>query len=270
MVTNNTDVEYQEVVDQVLELGEDRNGRTAESFKSVFGSRMEFNLKDGFPILTTKSVHFKSVAVELLWFLRGDTNIGYLKDYGVSIWDEWADESGELGPVYGKQWRSWPKANGESVDQITRLINDLRSSPYGRRHLVVAWNPAEIDEMALPPCHCLFQFFVGERGLSCQLYQRSVDVGLGLPFNIASYALLTYMIAKELDLEVDRFIHVGGDVHLYHNHIEAVDDQMNRSHFEAPRLWLNPDVKSIFDYTPEDIKLINYQCHGRVKLPVAV
>ena len=264
------DLEYASIVDQVLESGEDRNGRTQESFKSIFGTRMEFDLRAGFPILTTKNVHFKSVVVELLWFLRGDTNIKYLKDNGVSIWDEWADAKGELGPVYGKQWRSWPKQDGSTVDQIARLLKDLKESPHGRRHLVVAWNPAEIDEMALPPCHCLFQFFIGERGLSCQLYQRSVDVGLGLPFNIASYALLTHMIAAELDIDVDRFIHVGGDVHLYHNHIDAVDAQVNRLGYVAPRLWINPDVRSIFDYHPEDFKLIDYQCHGRVKLPVAV
>jgi thymidylate synthase len=262
------DLDYANLVDDIISYGEDRSGRTAESFRSIFGSRMEFNLREGFPILTTKNVHFKSVVVELLWFLRGDSNIKYLKDHGVSIWDEWANAEGELGPVYGKQWRSWPSPSGP-IDQISRLIEDLRKSPQSRRHLVVAWNPAEINSMALPPCHCLFQFFLGEKGLSCQLYQRSVDVGLGLPFNISSYALLTHLIAKELNVDVDRFIHVGGDVHLYHNHIEGVGNQVLRSSYDLPRLWLNPDVTGIFNYTPEDIKLINYQSHAKIKLPIA-
>lgn len=282
---NFTDEEYKDIVREVLANGEPRADRTGVGTHSVFGTRMEFDLQAGFPILTTKRVHWKSVVTELLWFLRGDTNIKYLHDNGCTIWDEWADENGDLGPVYGKQWRSFPRYRdrdgtegyttgytpmiNQPVDQIKNVIESLKTSPAGRRHLVVAWNPGEIEDMALPPCHVLFQFYINNYNeLSCQLYQRSVDVGLGLPFNIASYALLTHLIAKELGLGVDKFIHVGGDVHIYDNHREALTEQIQRQSFMAPALSLAD--KSIFDMEPSDIRLTLYENAGPVAMKVAV
>ena len=282
---NFTDEEYKDIVREVLANGEPRADRTGVGTHSVFGTRMEFDLQAGFPILTTKRVHWKSVVTELLWFLRGDTNIAYLHEHGCTIWDEWADVDGELGPVYGKQWRSFPRYTGREyvegfttgyspminkpVDQIKEVIEGLRNNPKSRRHLVVAWNPAELDRMALPPCHVLFQFYINNNNeLSCQLYQRSVDVGLGLPFNIASYALLTHLIAKELNLGVNRFIHVGGDVHIYDNHRDALDAQINRSSFKAPKLIIAD--KPLFELKPDDITLEDYQSHPGIKMKVAV
>lgn len=269
MYLNPHDDKYLGLVAHVLETGEDRDDRTGVGTRGIFGSALEFDLQAGFPILTTKSTHFHSVVVELLWFLRGDTNIKYLKDNKCSIWDEWADENGDLGPVYGKQWRSFPRPDGGSVDQIKNVVEGLRADPFSRRHLVVAWNPGEIDEMALPPCHVLFQFYVDTKGrLSCQLYQRSVDIGLGLPFNIASYALLTHMIAHELGLKVGKFRHIGGDVHIYQNHIDALYSQMERDHHPAPELQMSFD--SMFTARPEDFKLVNYKHSGKLPMEVAV
>ena len=230
---------------------------------------MRFNLHDSFPVLTTKKLHLKSIIHELLWFLSGDTNISYLKDNGVSIWDDWADESGDLGPVYGKQWRSWETPDGNE-DQISNLVEQLKTNPESRRHIVTAWNPADVDRMALPPCHCLFQFYVAEGKLSCQLYQRSADIFLGVPFNIASYALLTRMLAQVCDLEAGDFIHTLGDAHLYLNHLEQAKKQLRRTPYLSPQIKINPSVKNIFDFTYEDFELVDYYSHPHIPAPVAV
>ncbi len=265
---------YLDLLAEVLADGVDRSDRTGVGARSLFGRQMRFDLASGFPLLTTKRVHFKSVALELLWFLRGDTNVRWLQGRGVSIWDEWADADGELGPVYGKQWRSWAAPDGRSVDQIARVLDGLHANPYGRRHVVSAWNPAEIEDMALPPCHCLFQFFVapgaaGRERLSCQLYQRSADVFLGVPFNIASYALLTHMVAQSLGLEPGEFVHTLGDAHLYRNHMEQARLQLTRAPLPAPRLTLAPR-RDLFAFDYEDITLHGYAPHPPIKAPVAV
>ena len=253
-----------------MQHGTSKEDRTGTGTLSVFGYQMRFNLQEGFPLVTTKKVHTKSIVHELLWFLKGETNIKYLKDNGVSIWDEWADENGNLGPVYGYQWRSWPSANGEYIDQITQLIDQIKNNPDSRRLLVNAWNVSEISKMKLPPCHILFQFYVADGKLSCQLYQRSADLFLGVPFNIASYALLTHMVAQVCDLEVGDFIHTLGDAHIYSNHFEQVNLQLTRSPLPLPTLKLNPEVKNIFDFTYEDIAFENYQSHPAIKAIVAV
>ena len=253
-----------------MQHGTKKEDRTGTGTVSVFGYQMRFNLQDGFPLVTTKKVHTKSIIHELLWFLKGETNIKYLKDNGVSIWDEWADENGNLGPVYGYQWRSWPSANGEHIDQITQLIEQIKKNPDSRRLLVNAWNVSEISKMKLPPCHILFQFYVADGKLSCQLYQRSADLFLGVPFNIASYALLTHMVAQVCNLEVGEFIHTLGDAHIYSNHFEQVNLQLTREPLPLPTLKLNSEVKNIFDFTYEDIAIENYQSHPAIKAAVAV
>ena len=247
-----------------------KEDRTGTGTQSVFGYQMRFNLQDGFPLLTTKKVHLKSIIHELLWFISGDTNIGYLRENGVTIWDEWADEHGNLGPVYGHQWRSWSCPNGKAIDQLSEVINLIQHNPNSRRMLVTAWNPAEVDQMALPPCHCLFQFYVANGKLSCQLYQRSADVFLGVPFNIASYALLTMMIAQVCGLEPGEFIHTTGDTHIYKNHFDQVALQLSREPRKLPTMKLNPDVKSIFDFKYEDFTLEGYDPWPAIKAPVAV
>ena len=262
--------QYLNLLEHVLETGTDRGDRTGTGTRSVFGHQMRFDLSQGFPVVTTKKLHLRSIIIELLWFLRGDTNIGWLKDNGVSIWDEWADENGDLGPVYGYQWRSWPAPNGEAVDQIANLVRDLKQNPNSRRHLVSAWNPALVDDMALPPCHCLFQFYVADGKLSCQLYQRSADIFLGVPFNIASYALLTQMLAQVCDLEAGEFIHTFGDAHIYHNHFEQARLQLSRQPLSLPKMKINPDVKDLFEFTYEDFELEDYESHPHIKAPVAV
>ena len=262
--------QYNDLLRHVMQHGTKKEDRTGTGTVSVFGYQMRFNLQDGFPLVTTKKVHTKSIIHELLWFLKGETNIKYLKDNGVSIWDEWADENGNLGPVYGYQWRSWPSANGEHIDQITQLIDQIKKNPDSRRLLVNAWNVSEISKMKLPPCHILFQFYVADGKLSCQLYQRSADLFLGVPFNIASYALLTHMVAQVCDLEVGEFIHTLGDAHIYSNHFEQVNLQLTREPLPLPTLKLNPDVKNIFDFTYEDIAIENYQSHPAIKAAVAV
>ena len=260
---------YLDLLADVLAHGVERDDRTGTGARSVFGRQMRFDLQAGFPLLTTKKLHFKSVAVELLWFLRGDTNVRWLQDHGVSIWDEWADAQGELGPVYGKQWRSWAAPDGRSIDQITRLLEGLRTNPNSRRHIVSAWNPTEVEDMALPPCHCLFQFFVAEGRLSCQLYQRSADIFLGVPFNIASYALLTHMVAEVLGLQPGEFVHTLGDAHLYLNHLEQAELQLTRAPLPPPRLTLAPRT-DLIAFTYEDIRLEDYQAHPHIKAKVAV
>lgn len=254
----------------VLETGTFKGDRTGTGTQSIFGYQMRFNLADGFPLVTTKKVHLRSIIHELLWFLKGETNIKYLKDNGVSIWDEWADENGELGPVYGYQWRSWPARNGEKIDQIANLIDMIKRNPNSRRLMVTAWNPADVDQMALPPCHSLFQFYVADGKLSCQLYQRSADIFLGVPFNIASYALLTLMVAQVCNLKPGDFVHTFGDAHLYSNHIEQAKLQLSRECRPLPTMKLNPDVKDIFSFTFEDFTLENYDPHPHIKAPVAV
>jgi len=254
----------------VLENGTDRGDRTGTGTRSVFGHQMRFDLSKGFPVVTTKKLHLRSIIIELLWFLRGETNIKWLKDNGVSIWDEWADENGDLGPVYGYQWRSWPSPDGSSIDQIKTLVKSLKENPNSRRHIVSAWNPALVDDMALPPCHCLFQFYVANGKLSCQLYQRSADIFLGVPFNIASYALLVHMLAQVCDLEVGDFVHTFGDAHLYHNHFEQAREQLSRQTLPLPVMKLNPDVKDLFAFTYEDFTLEGYESHPHIKAPVAV
>jgi thymidylate synthase len=254
----------------VRDNGLRRTDRTGTGTISVFGYQMRFDLAEGFPVVTTKKLHLRSIIHELLWFLKGDTNIRYLKENGVSIWDEWADENGDLGPVYGSQWRSWPAPDGQKIDQISNVIEQIRTNPDSRRLIVSAWNPAEVDNMALPPCHSLFQFYVSDGKLSCQLYQRSADILLGVPFNIASYALLTLMIAQVCDLEPGDFIHTFGDAHLYINHLQQVDLQLSREPFPLPTVSLNPDIKSVFDFTYDDITLNNYQSHPAIKAPIAV
>ncbi|HKK39991.1 MAG TPA: thymidylate synthase [Cryomorphaceae bacterium] len=261
---------YHDLLNHIMENGVDKPDRTGTGIRSVFGYQMRFDLSEGFPLVTTKKVHLRSIIHELLWFLQGDTNIAYLKENGVRIWDEWADENGDLGPVYGYQWRSWPSPNGGKIDQISNLVENIKKNPYSRRHIVSAWNPAFVDEMALPPCHTLFQFYVADGKLSCQLYQRSADTFLGVPFNIASYALLTLMIAQVCDLEPGDFVHTFGDVHIYSNHFEQVREQLSREHRALPTMKLNPDVKDIFDFKFEDFTLENYNPHPLIKAPVAV
>ena len=262
--------QYLTLLEHVLNHGTEKDDRTGTGTRSVFGWQMRFKLADGFPLLTTKKVHTRSIFHELLWFLRGETNIAYLKENGVSIWDEWADEQGELGPVYGSQWRSWKTTSGQSIDQITNLIEGIKNNPNSRRHIVSAWNVGEVDQMALPPCHTMFQFYVANNKLSCQLYQRSADIFLGVPFNIASYALLTMMIAQTTGLEVGDFVHTFGDVHLYSNHIEQTNEQLSRDIRALPTLKLNPNITSVFDFTYEDIELVGYEPHPHIKAPVAV
>ena len=262
--------QYLTLLEHVLNHGTEKNDRTGTGTRSVFGWQMRFNLADGFPLITTKKIHTRSIFHELLWFLRGETNIAYLKDNGVSIWDEWADEQGELGPVYGSQWRSWKTTSGQSIDQITNLIEGIKNNPDSRRHIVSAWNVGEVDQMALPPCHTMFQFYVANNKLSCQLYQRSADIFLGVPFNIASYALLTMMIAQTTGLEVGDFVHTFGDAHLYSNHIEQTNEQLSRDIRALPTLKLNQNITSIFDFTYEDIELVGYEPHPHIKAPVAV
>jgi thymidylate synthase len=261
---------YHQLMRDLLKRGNQKSDRTGTGTVSLFGYQMRFDLQKGFPLVTTKKLHLRSIIHELLWFLKGDTNIKYLQDNKVTIWDEWADENGNLGPVYGKQWRSWQTADGRTIDQITNVINQIRSNPDSRRLLVVAFNPGDVDKMALPPCHAFFQFYVANGKLSCQLYQRSADVFLGVPFNIASYALLTHMVAQVCGLEVGDFVHTLGDAHLYSNHIEQAKLQLSREHFPLPQLKLNPDVKNIFDFKFEDIEIVNYQCHPAIKAEVAV
>lgn len=262
--------QYHQLLQHILEQGTDKTDRTGTGTRSVFGYQMRFNLAEGFPLVTTKKVHLKSIIHELLWFLKGETNIAYLKENGVSIWDEWADANGELGPVYGKQWRSWEGANGVVVDQVTDLIRQIRTNPDSRRLIISAWNVADLPRMALMPCHSLFQFYVAGGKLSCQLYQRSADVFLGVPFNIASYALLTLMIAQVCDLEPGDFVHTFGDVHIYNNHMEQVKLQLSRTPYPLPVMRLNPEVKDIFGFRFEDFTLENYQSHPAIKAPVAV
>jgi thymidylate synthase len=261
---------YLDLLRDVCENGAKRGDRTGTGTLSVFGRQMRFDLGKGFPLLTTKKVHLKSIIHELLWLLSGDTNIGYLKANGVSIWDEWADEAGDLGPVYGAQWRSWPARDGQTIDQITEVEKSLKSDASSRRHIVTAWNPADLPRMALAPCHCLFQFYVAEGRLSCQLYQRSADIFLGVPFNIASYALLTMMMAQIANLEPGEFIHTFGDVHLYLNHIEQAAEQLRREPGPLPHMALNPAVRSVFDFAYEDFTLSGYKPHPAIKAPVAV
>ena len=262
--------QYLELMRHVAERGHRKDDRTGTGTLSVFGWQMRFDLAEGFPLLTTKKLHTRSIIHELLWFLRGDTNIKYLKDNGVSIWDEWADENGELGPVYGKQWRSWEAPDGRSIDQISQLIEALKKNPDSRRHLVSAWNPAEVDRMALPPCHALFQFYVAGGKLSCQLYQRSADIFLGVPFNIASYALFTMMVAQVCGYELGDFVWTGGDCHLYTNHLEQTQLQLSRELRSLPRMRINPEVKDIFAFTIDDFTLEGYDPHPHIKAPVAV
>lgn len=261
---------YLDLMRHVLEHGVERDDRTGVGTRSLFGHQMRFDLSRGFPLLTTKKVHLRSIIHELLWFLMGDTNIAYLKEHGVSIWDEWADDNGDLGPVYGYQWRSWPDPRGGHVDQISHVLSQLRDNPMSRRLVVSAWNPALIDEMRLPPCHCLFQFYVSEGRLSCQLYQRSADIFLGVPFNIASYALLTVMMAEVTGLEPGDFVHTLGDAHLYLNHIEQAELQLSRTPREAPRLVLTPGVNSLFDYRFDDIRIEGYDPYPGIRAEVAV
>jgi thymidylate synthase len=260
---------YEDLLRLVLETGTPKADRTGTGTRSVFGHQMRFDLSAGFPLVTTKRVHLKSIAYELLWFLRGDSNVGWLREHGVSIWDEWADERGELGPVYGVQWRSWPTPDGGHVDQIAELMANLRRDPDSRRHIVSAWNVADIPSMALAPCHAFFQFYVADGKLSCQLYQRSADLFLGVPFNIASYALLTHMVAQQLDLEVGDFVWTGGDCHIYDNHVEQVREQLSREAFAPPTLRLRR-APSVFEYAFEDIEVLDYQHHPAIKAPVAV
>lgn len=263
-------IQYLDLMRHVLEHGAPKTDRTGTGTLSVFGSQMRFDLGAGFPLLTTKKLHTRSIIHELLWFLRGDTNIAYLKENGVSIWDEWADENGELGPVYGKQWRSWEGPEGLRVDQLQKLIDGLRNNPDSRRHIVSAWNPAEVDQMALPPCHALFQFYVANGRLSCQLYQRSADIFLGVPFNIASYALLTMMVAQVTGLQPGDFVWTGGDCHLYSNHLEQARLQLSRSPRPLPRMVLNPEVNDLFAFRFEDFSLEGYDPYPHISAPVAV
>lgn len=262
--------QYHELMDHALRHGVKKSDRTGTGTVSVFGYQMRFNLADGFPLVTTKKLFTKAIVHEVLWFLRGDTNIRYLKENGVSIWDEWADADGDLGPVYGHQWRSWPARDGSTIDQIALVQKMIRANPDSRRLIVTAWNPADVDRMALPPCHCLFQFYVADGKLSCQLYQRSADIFLGVPFNIASYALLTMMMAQVTGLEPGEFVHTFGDAHLYSNHIEQAELQLSRAPFKLPTMKINPDVRDIFAFRFEDFRLENYQAHPHIAAPVAV
>ncbi len=262
--------QYLKLLDHILQNGTQKGDRTGTGTISTFGYQMRFDLAEGFPVLTTKKLHLRSIIHELLWFLKGETNIKYLKDNGVRIWDEWADENGELGPVYGFQWRSWPNPDGSSVDQITKLVDSIKNNPNSRRHIVSAWNPSFVDDMALPPCHTMFQFYVADGKLSCQLYQRSADTFLGVPFNIASYALLTLMMAQVCDLKPGEFIHSFGDVHLYNDHIEQAKLQLTRTPGPLPTMKINPDVKDIFSFTGDDFELINYHAQAHIKANVSV
>jgi thymidylate synthase len=262
--------QYHQLLKHILDHGTDKQDRTGTGTRSVFGYQMRFDLSEGFPLVTTKKLHLRSIIHELLWFLRGDTNVGYLQDNGVSIWDEWADENGDLGPVYGYQWRSWPNPDGTSTDQITNLIQGIKRNPDSRRHIVSAWNPALVDQMALPPCHCLFQFYMADGKLSCQLYQRSADTFLGVPFNIASYALLTMMVAQVCGLKPGDFVHTFGDVHLYSNHLEQARLQLTRDPRPLPVMTLNPLVGDIFSFQYEDFSLTGYDPHPHIKAAVAV
>ena len=262
--------QYLDLLRHIRERGTRKDDRTGTGTLSVFGHQMRFDLSQGFPLLTTKKLHLKSIVYELLWFLRGDTNVRYLHDHGVSIWDEWADERGELGPIYGKQWRAWPGPDGKPIDQISRTIDLIRRNPDSRRIVVNAWNVGELEQMSLTPCHALFQFWVGDGKLSCQLYQRSADVFLGVPFNIASYALLTHMFAQQCDLAVGDFVWTGGDCHLYLNHFEQADEQLQRTPLPLPRLAIKRKPPSIFEYEFEDFQLLNYQAHPSIRAPIAV
>ena len=272
--------QYLQLLQKIIDTGVDKNDRTGTGTRSLFGHQMRFNLEEGYPLVTTKKLHLKSIIYELLWFLKGDTNVEYLNEHGVRIWDEWADKNGNLGPVYGKQWRSWNGAGGKTVDQVSELIQQLKTNPDSRRLIISAWNVADLPEMKLMPCHCLFQFYTtpsdplqngsGKRKLSCQLYQRSADVFLGVPFNIASYALLTLMIAQVCDMDPGEFVHSFGDVHLYKNHFEQAQLQLTRKPFALPKMKLNPEVKNILDFKFEDFELMNYQSHPSIKAPVAV
>ncbi|MDO5634505.1 MAG: thymidylate synthase [Micrococcus sp.] len=276
MVTVTTPTPYEDLLARIMATGEAKTDRTGTGTRSIFGAQLRFDLRDSFPLITTKRVHFRSVALELLWFLRGDSNVRWLQERGVRIWNEWADEHGDLGPVYGVQWRSWPRRDGGTVDQIAAVMESLRTSPDSRRHLVTAWNPGDVEDMALPPCHALFQFHVapdhdgGPGRLSCQLYQRSADMFLGVPFNIASYALLTRMVAHQLGFQPGEFIWTGGDCHIYSNHEEQVREQLTRSPYPAPRLEFTRRPASIFDYEFEDFALLDYQHHPTISAPVAV
>lgn len=262
--------QYLDMMRHVLEHGEDKGDRTGTGTRSVFGYQMRFDLQEGFPLVTTKKLHLRSIIYELLWFLNGDTNIQYLKDNGVSIWDEWADENGDLGPVYGEQWRSWKKPDGTTIDQISNVLEQIKNNPNSRRLMVVAYNPGVADEMALPPCHSLFQFYVANGKLSCQLYQRSADIFLGVPFNIASYALLTHMMAEQAGLDVGEFIWTGGDTHLYSNHFEQAKEQLSREPLPLPKLNIKRKPSSLFDYEFEDFEIVGYESHPHIKAPVAV
>lgn len=263
-------IQYLDLLRHVRDTGRPREDRTGTGTKSVFGYQMRFDLGEGFPVVTTKKLHLKSIIHELLWFLAGDTNVRYLQENGVRIWNEWADEYGNLGHIYGYQWRSWPTPEGNSVDQITQLINEIKTNPISRRLIVSAWNVGDLDKMNLPPCHLLFQFYVNEGRLSCQLYQRSADIFLGVPFNIASYALLTMMVAQVTGLKPGDFVHTFGDAHIYNNHIDQVNLQLSRTPFPLPQLKINPDIKSIFDFKYEDFELVNYQYHPHIKGDVSV
>ncbi|MDX2425049.1 MAG: thymidylate synthase [Cycloclasticus sp.] len=262
--------QYLELMQDILANGADKEDRTGTGTRSVFGRQMRFDLSQGFPLVTSKKLHLRSIIHELLWFLKGDTNTAYLKEQGVSIWDEWADENGDLGPVYGHQWRSWPTPSGESIDQVSNVLEQIKQTPDSRRLIVSAWNVGQIPEMALPPCHLLFQFYVANGRLSCQLYQRSADFFLGVPFNIASYALLTHMVAQQAGLEVGDFVWTGGDVHLYNNHFEQAKLQLSRDTFELPQLKIARTPESLFDYQYEDFEIVGYQSHAGIKAPVAI
>lgn len=262
--------EYLELMRHVREHGVEKGDRTGTGTRSVFGWQMRFDLAEGFPLVTTKRLHLRSIIHELLWFIAGDTNIKYLQDNKVRIWDEWADENGDLGPVYGYQWRSWPDPRGGKVDQLAKVVDSIKHNPDSRRHMVTAWNPADVDDMALPPCHALFQFYVAQGRLSCQLYQRSADIFLGVPFNIASYALLTHMVAQVCDLKVGDFVHTLGDAHLYANHLQQADEQLGRSPLALPRLKLNPEVSDLFAFSHDDIVIEDYDYYPHIKAPVAV
>ena len=262
--------QYHDLMEQVLKHGLEKRDRTGTGTLSIFGHQMRFDLSEGFPLVTTKKLHVKSIIYELLWFLKGDTNVRFLREHGVRIWDDWADAKGELGPVYGKQWRSWPKPDGGTIDQIAQVVSDIKRNPDSRRLIVTAWNPADVPKMALPPCHCLFQFYAGAGRLSCQLYQRSADIFLGVPFNIASYALLTMMMAQVTGLKPGEFVHSFGDAHLYLNHLDQAREQLTRRPYPLPVMRLNPDVHDIFGFAYEDFALENYQAHPHIKAAVAV
>jgi thymidylate synthase len=262
--------QYLDLLQDILDNGVERGDRTGTGTLGIFGRQIRFDLSEGFPAVTTKKLHLRSIIHELLWFLDGDTNIKYLNENSVKIWDEWADENGELGPVYGKQWRSWATPNGQVIDQISEVINSIKNNPNSRRHIVTAWNPADLPDMALSPCHCLFQFFVADGKLSCQLYQRSADTFLGVPFNIASYALLTMMVAQVCDLVPGEFIHTFGDAHLYLNHLEQTKLQLTREPRPLPKMWINPEIKDIFSFKYEDFKLLEYNPHPTIKAPISV